>query len=81
MVKLFAKTYFAGLVVASLFLTGCVTVNKPTQYVDDMPRLVGMCEVVDSKFHVKWVFLVKEEEDEFPASGCAFIEPIVYKIP
>ena len=79
-VSVFTKAYIAGLVCMVVMLSGCVTINRPPpRFVDDMPHLAGLCEVVDSKFLIKWVILVKEEEDEFPANSCVWIHAITYK--
>ena len=43
---------------------------QPVKYIyDDEARLVGYCN---------GQYLIREEEDEFPDSGCYFIEPITW---
>lgn len=64
-------TFIGGLLLGLIFAVGTITlVPSPTQikYIyDTEARLVGFCS---------GKYLIRTEEDEFPKSGCMFIEPI-----
>lgn len=59
-----------GVAVGALAVAIIFAFGPPKKYIyDDEARLVGYCN---------GQYLIREEEDEFPDSGCYFIEPIAW---
>lgn len=69
--KLFAiymLSFFAGFLLGLLPYVTSETPKPVVKYIyDDEARLVGFCN---------GKYLIRTEEDEFPKTGCMFIEPI-----
>lgn len=58
-----------GFIPVTLF--SLAAIKPEVKYIyDDEARLVGFCN---------GKYLIRTEQDEFPPSGCMFIEPIVWK--
>ena len=66
-----------GFIPVTLF--SLAAIKPEIKYIyDDEARLVGFCNgkyLIRTEEAASWPML----EDEFPASGCMFIEPIVWK--
>lgn len=68
--RTFLTWVLEGVAIGLIVVLVVTIVRPPVKYIyDDEARLVGYCN---------GQYLIREEEDEFPETGCYFIEPITW---